>query len=106
MSQRRRDDPDDFDGVRVRNNDELRATGPGGFGLTIKGRDTIILLLLTLALAGMVYFNYQQHRDIVEELSGVTYMMSLPVDERPRLAPPPKLQTRIERTRPAELPPR
>ena len=65
MSQRRRDDPDDFDGVRVRNNDELRATGPGGFGLTIKGRDTIILLLLTLALAGMVYFNYQQQIRII-----------------------------------------
>ena len=85
----------------TRNNsaDEVRATGPGGIGLTIKGRDTIIMILLALALAATVYFNHQQHRDIVEELSGVTYMMSLPADERPRLAVPAKLRDRIERAR-------
>ena len=83
----------------VRANDELKATGPGGFGVSIKGRDTAIILLLALALSALVYFNYQQHRDIVDELSGVTYMMSLPVDERPRLAPPAALRSRISAER-------
>lgn len=92
---RRHSDSAAFDPSTVRNNAELRATGPGGFGVTIKGRDTIIMLLLALTLAAIVYFNHRQHQDIVDELSGLTYMISLPVEHRPALRPPVKLEERL-----------
>lgn len=37
------------------NNDDVRVTTPGGFGLSIHGRDTILILLLIGALAWTGY---------------------------------------------------
>lgn len=99
MKERRHDDSEEFDGRRLRNNDEMRATGPGGFGVSVRGRDTIIMLLLAMTLAALVYFNHRQHQDIVDELSGLTYIISLPTDQRPLLRPPAKIQERIDRNR-------
>ena len=77
-------------------NSDVAVTGPGGVGIKIKGRDTIIMLLLAATLGWFVYTTRQEHQAIVNELSTVSYLMSLKPEDRPRLTPPAHLWKRIE----------
>lgn len=95
MTNRRRGDAESFDGRPIRN-DSVAVTGPGGWGIKVGGRDTILIILLAAALAWLVWSSRQEHRAIVDELSTVSYLMSLKPDERPRLAAPSHLQKRID----------
>ena len=78
-------------------NNNVALTGPGGWGLKIGGRDTIIILLLAMTLAWLVWTTRQEHLAIVNELGAVSYFMSIPADERPRLPAPPVILKRLKR---------
>lgn len=42
---------------QVNGPNEVRATGPGGWGLTVRGREGILLLILAAAFGGLVWVN-------------------------------------------------
>ena len=89
---------------------EVAVKGPGGWGVRLQGRDTIIIILLAAALASLLWINYEgfrtivagqavivkQHEASIEELQTMTYLLALPEGQRPRLAMPRSLRERLD----------
>jgi len=97
-------------------------TAPGGFSAKVSGQTTIVVLLIVAFGLAVLYVNKQgfdrvveasvnqskviqtviertttEHTKMADAWDGVVYMMSLPVGERPRLAPPEALRKRMVR---------
>lgn len=100
----------------------IKAKLPGGISLDIKGVwfSLIMVLVVTMSIMGMfAYFYVQnisdqhqalaasiedstdQHSEILVQLKLMTYILSLPQEERPRLIPPVEIYGQIERNAPA-----
>ena len=93
------------------NNAEVRVSGPGGWGGSVRGLGALVVVILSLALGGLLFMNYyfydallkastQQsvaHDGLAAELRIQTYIQSLPFDKRPRLLMPPGLEKRLDR---------
>ena len=95
--------------------------GPGGFAATFKGQSQILTIILvafcafvlyyidrgfdrmvtalhgqTVAIETMVDRATLEHGKMSDAWDGVTYMLSLPVEQRPRMVPPESVRRRIE----------
>ena len=95
-------------GKRRRQADYLEASG---FGVSLKsGGPNVILVILILAICGLGIYAYietqRSFRHLLEELQTMTYLQSLPFDQRPIIYPPRVLWDRINegkaRLRPAD----
>jgi len=100
----------------------MDVTAPGGFSAKVSGQTTIVVLLIVAFGLAVLYVNKQgfdrvveasanqskaiqtviertttEHAKMADAWEGMTYMMSLPLSERPRLIPPDALRKRIVR---------
>ena len=78
------------------NGGEIGFTGPGVSGYA-KGDRLIYMVIFMAFLAIFGYVNWKDHTQIVQELQVQSYLLSLPVEERPRLVPPHVIQERKQR---------
>lgn len=94
--------------------DELAVSTPGGWSGRIRGRDSIVIMLLAAALVLVLYVVHRNttaddlaHAAMAAELQNVAYILTLSEAERQALdlAPPPSLAARMRRNlRPPSIP--
>jgi hypothetical protein len=70
----------------------------------VRGRDTIVIVLLAVLVCAQLWFSWSalkdntaQHTGILEEIQVQTYILSRPDSERPQLAMPKALYDRLAR---------
>lgn len=82
--------------------EQLEVNLPGGIKGRLLGKrliDSILIIILFVYLAYINYVAAQDHQAIAKELRINTYILSLPQDKRPELAPPTEVYERMKRAK-------